>query len=256
MSTTSSTPASPANRTLKLCSHAINGGCRLGDACPNVHPLDPGTARAEFDVKKTLNLCGFYPDCARPGCTFLHVAPAPRTAAPAPLTRAPPAGKTPSRTSAGPAPPGVSARAGAKARAPARSGEPKSLAPAGGRGGPKGQSRGPRKAPAQKESGRAEPEALRVLHKIRGKINALERTRLAYETLAKEVKSVEGQEKADQAQCMQDLILEQLTQFAGSIDAYLLLLGATLDPEEDTPSDEEPPASPGDSALAGDGSTA
>lgn len=236
-STASTSAAAAAKRTLKLCSHSINaGGCRLGAACPNEHPLVVECARAEFETKKTLNLCGFLPNCARPGCTFLHVATAPRNAPPARAAPAARAQRTPPR-SAGSA--NTPARPEGKDRAarPARAEEARPRTAAASRGAPKARSGRGQGQPQKKTCAE---ESLHVLHQIRGKVNDLEKTRLSHEDIVARVHDPISLEKADRAQKTLTLILEQLVQFAGTVDEHLAALGAAPSPADESAGTESP----------------
>jgi hypothetical protein len=87
--------------TRKVCGHVFNGGCNYGGKCNNYHPVDPEGAKKTYEAMtiKSLNLCGFYPQCKRLDCTYLHVEvhEKPGASAPAAGPRAPPKSTTPAR---------------------------------------------------------------------------------------------------------------------------------------------------------------
>jgi len=226
-------PAAPASKeTKKLCGHTINGGCHFGEKCALYHPVDVEDAKKAYAAmgdKKSLNICGFFPNCTRPGCTFLHVAVHPRAAANPSAPRLPPTARTPAR--------------------PAMMGAGAPRKDAAGRREPR---REPRKdaAPRGKTLARAkdEPEAIRVLHRLRGKVNALDKAQTAYQTLAAALGSAEAAEKAELAKKMQAEILATLLQLGEGIDSYLLELGQKVPTEADEP-DAEPDADSAEEEL-------
>lgn len=170
----------------RLCGHSINdGGCHLGDTCPNYHAVDIKSAIAEYDRKKTLSLCR--PDCSQDGCGLLHVLVTPlRTA----TTRQPPSGTTPAR------PEGSSSRS------------------SGGRqrSAPRGRSN---------DSG----PMFRELSHMQGKLYALHKAEVAYESLAQLFRTEDARTKAESAKQMQKGITNKLREFNLVIDSYIEILG-------------------------------
>lgn len=81
-----------------------------------------------------------------------------------------------------------------------------------------------------------EPAAFRVLHQLRGKVNAIHKAeagcRLVATTLYGPTADVMAA-KAEQAGAMQAEILEKLTELGRAMDAYIVELGAQVPPEED-----------------------
>jgi hypothetical protein len=58
----------------RLCGRALASNCRLGSECPSFHPVDIAAALAEHGKKKTLFICGDYPNCEQKAeCVFLHL---------------------------------------------------------------------------------------------------------------------------------------------------------------------------------------
>lgn len=74
---TAGASAAAAAPRRKLCARNLTGECKYGPKCNDVHD-NSAAAKSERDKKKTCNICGFYPNCSNPDCTFLHLEPAPR----------------------------------------------------------------------------------------------------------------------------------------------------------------------------------
>lgn len=240
------TTTASKKETKKLCIHALSEGCKFGSACNAWHPTDVETAKREQAAKKTLNVCGFYPKCTSPTCTFLHVDVQPKEPQAQPPTasrRPPPSNKTPNK------PPQ------AEKTKPKETKDAKSKAP--NKAPNKAPAKTPAKPPARRGGARPtekkeELPAFRVLHQLRGKVNAIHKTEVAYDTLATSLPGPAGEEarkKADQAREMQVEILKNLQIFAQTLDSYLDVLGAKAEDQEDDVDeegeDETTPPTPG-----------
>lgn len=198
--------------TKKLCGHAVTGECHFGNKCANYHPVNSAEARATYSAMKTktLNLCGFHPNCTAKDCTFLHVSVQAKETdgAVAPRGRAPPTGDTPLR----PAVPRPTARSRG-----------------GGAGAHRDRARGAPRADARGAAHSDEPEAFIMLNKIRGKFNALVKAEDAFRTLADKLNSPDAREKMKLAKEMQIAVTEAINSLGGSIDGYLKELGTMAD---------------------------
>lgn len=228
-------PTKPAAKTSKLCPHALNGGCHFGAQCHQEHPRDVEAAKLEQSTKKTLNLCGFFASpsgCTKPGCTFLHVALAPKATASGPspslVAMLPKSGARPGRQ----APP-----TGATPSRPAQKGAPrerKERGPPRERRGGKGPAE-----PRREERKVDEPEAFRLLHCTRGKLNTLRKVAESYRTLHSQLPGGGFLEKAEQVDAMLAEITEKVKLFNSGIDQYIVELGQKVE-EDDGVSVDEP----------------
>lgn len=209
---TSAAPIAAKKEQKKLCLHALTAVCKFGTSCKAYHAVSQTEALPEYAAKKTLTICGFYPKCSKSPCPYLHVVVSPKTAAVAVDAPKSPLGSVPVAAKKGPH---HSDRRGA-----------------------------PSKGVRKDTSSVDEPEAFKVLHQIRGKVNALNRTEVAFKTLASTIRDSSAVEKAKIAHSRQVEILAALRNLGSLIDGYLLELGA--DPA-DTSSEEEEPAEDGTS---------
>jgi hypothetical protein len=231
----------PAAKTSKLCSHALSGGCHFGAQCAQEHPLDVDAAKVEQASKKTLNLCGYFASpsgCTKPGCTFLHVALAPKAA-----PKATASGPSPSLVAMLPksgARPGRQAPTGATPSRPAQKGAPRDRkdqrGPPRERRGGKGPSEPRREREERKE---VEPEVFRDLHRTRGKINSIRKVADSFRTLHAQLPGGGFLEKAEAAEAMLAEITEKVKLFNSGIDQYLIELGQKVE-DDDASVDAEP----------------
>jgi hypothetical protein len=211
--------ATAKQETKKLCGHTLKGGCHLGPACPNYHPVHVALAQAENVAKKTYNLCGFHPNCTRPGCSYLHVEVLPKDP-----TAAPPAAH-PALTGRTPMRPAPSSRAARPDKRAGPAGERKDRRP---------------KTPGRKDGGRDGPEVFRTLKRLRGKANAIQKVEEANLMLSSALTGPaadEARERAKTANQMLQLLNAKFLEFGKSVDDWIVELGAK--PDEDDLSEED-----------------